>query len=146
MSDLTIGDFWGIDVIEPSMNDGKGCSVVIVRTKKGEHLFEKINKDLICKSVSYEECIKFNPAEYKSVDRPENRTEFYHDLNLILFDDLVKKYRPHKTIFRKILSKTKRIVKNFILKNDKNGGGTNILKNENYGILLSFAKHKERGD
>ncbi len=34
LSDLTIGDFWGIDTIAPEMNDSKGTSLVIVQRIK----------------------------------------------------------------------------------------------------------------
>lgn len=42
LSDLTIGDFWGIDTIAPEMNDSKGTSLVIVRTNQGEEIFNRL--------------------------------------------------------------------------------------------------------
>lgn len=40
--DLTIGDFWGIEKFNPSLADGMGTSLAIVRTKQGMQLLEKI--------------------------------------------------------------------------------------------------------
>lgn len=33
-SDLTIGDFWGIEKIAPELDDDKGCSLIIAHTDK----------------------------------------------------------------------------------------------------------------
>lgn len=38
--DLTIGDFWGIEKWKPELADGKGTSLVIVRTAAGQALME----------------------------------------------------------------------------------------------------------
>ncbi len=91
-ADLTIADFWGIDLIEPSINDNKGVSMVIVRTKKGNELFSKIKKKIKYKQVDYEQAIVNNSAEYKSVSKPENRESFFEDMNNTSFDYLQKKY------------------------------------------------------
>lgn len=40
--DLTMGDFWGIDVLDPEMNDYKGTSAVLVNNEKGEYLFQSL--------------------------------------------------------------------------------------------------------
>ena len=40
--DLTMGDFWGIDVLDPDMNDYKGTSAVLINHEKGEHLFQRL--------------------------------------------------------------------------------------------------------
>lgn len=42
MSDMTIADFWGIEEIAPEMDDGKGTSLIITRTNKGQNLFDSI--------------------------------------------------------------------------------------------------------
>lgn len=40
--DITIGDYWGISDYDKSLSDGKGTSVVLVNSKKGEEIFEKV--------------------------------------------------------------------------------------------------------
>lgn len=65
-SDLTVADFWGIDDVEPEMNDNKGVSLVIVRTEKGKELFSAVSKELVLKSVSYEDGVRSNKSEYQS--------------------------------------------------------------------------------
>ena len=34
-SDITIADFWGIDIIDPAFDDDKGCGLVLINTDKG---------------------------------------------------------------------------------------------------------------
>ena len=77
MSDLTIGDFWGIDAVAPKMNDGNGTSLVLVRTDKGRKAFDLISSGMIKQKVSYEEGVRCNPAEYKSCVRPPERDTFF---------------------------------------------------------------------
>lgn len=90
--DMTIADFWGIEDIAPEMNDGRGTSVVITRTHKGQELFDSIKSELKWKEVSYEEGVRSNPSDYKSVARPQQRDTFFRDLDNIPFEEMEKKY------------------------------------------------------
>ena len=46
-SDISIGDFWGIEKVAPSFNsDNRGVSLVIVNTEKGQRLLEKSEGEL----------------------------------------------------------------------------------------------------
>ena len=110
-SDLTIADFWGIDNVAPEMNDGKGTSLVITRTDKGDSLFEIISKNLIKKAVTYEAGVSHNPSEYSSVRYPNKRNCFYGDLDSLGFDKMIQKY-GQMSIRRHV----KVILKNLILK------------------------------
>ena len=110
LSDYTIADFWGIDAIAPEMNDGKGTSLVLIRTDKGNEIFEKIKGKLNFKEVTYEDGIKRNPAEYRSRVRPPQRDTFFSDMRSMTFIELEKKYAapikvPLKIMIKKIISK-----------------------------------------
>lgn len=91
-ADITIGDFWGIEAVAPRINDGKGISIAIIRTEKGQILFDKIKDKLVYTEVSYEDGIKWNPAEFKSVNKPSERDTFFGDMHELSFDELRKKY------------------------------------------------------
>ena len=41
-SDLTVGDFWGIEHVRPDFDDGMGVSMVILRSEKAERLWSAI--------------------------------------------------------------------------------------------------------
>lgn len=93
-ADITLGDFWGIEKICPEINDGKGVSLVLIRSNKGQELIDKISNGILLKQVSYETALKYNAAEYASAKMPENRTEFFHDMNVLTFKKLARKYLP----------------------------------------------------
>lgn len=45
-SDITLGDFWGWEKTDAAFNsDNKGCSLVLINTKKGERLFSAGSND-----------------------------------------------------------------------------------------------------
>lgn len=109
-SDISIADFWGIESVAPEMCDGKGTSLILVRTKKGKKAFEQINDKIVMKTVSYEDAVKGNPAEYRSAKRPEQRDTFFIDMKMMDFSELKQKYVV------KIQVPLKRRVKNAIKK------------------------------
>lgn len=43
VSDITIGDFWGIEKVRPDLNDKKGTSCVLINTKLGKQIFDKLD-------------------------------------------------------------------------------------------------------
>ena len=112
-SDMTIADFWGIENIAPEMNDGRGTSVVITRTEKGQELFDSIKHDLKWKEVSYEEGVRSNPSEHSSVSRPRQRDAFFTDLDKLSFEEMEKKYAHdiRVPLRRRVVSIIKRIIK-----------------------------------
>ena len=113
MADITLADFWGIDRVAPEMNDGKGTSLVLVRTEKGKKLFQEILSNLKIKVVSYEDGVAGNSAEYKSVVRPSERDVFFDDMNRFSFEELKAKYGTTRPIlFRK---KVKLFVKKILI-------------------------------
>ena len=97
-SDLTIADFWGIKDVAPEMNDGLGTSLVLIRTKKGQEIFNYISCEMKLKEVTYEAGVKGNPAEYKSCIRPSQRDTFFDDMYTMSFEELEEKYRMAHTI------------------------------------------------
>lgn len=45
-SDLTVGDFWGIEKVRPDMDDGMGTSMVILHTDKAEMVWDQVQEEL----------------------------------------------------------------------------------------------------
>lgn len=62
ISDLTIGDFWGIWDIDSEMDDNKGTSVVLVQSQRGAELLQSITDQLVLKPVTLEETSRHNSA------------------------------------------------------------------------------------
>lgn len=90
ISDITIADFWGIHNIMPDIDDDKGISCVIIHSKKGEELFNKVVKNKF--KVNINDIKKYNPAIIKSAQKPFNRDAFFNDLKYNNFKVIKRKY------------------------------------------------------
>lgn len=106
-ADITIGDFWGVEEVFPELNDGKGVSSTIVRTKKGQQLFKEIDGAIVMKQCAYSDITRKNSAEISSVPVPDERKLFFEDMNRLNFTQLENKY-----IGTKFKQKLKKIFKN----------------------------------
>lgn len=80
VSDLTIGDFWGIWNIAPEMDDNKGTSLVLVQSEKGAVLLERIRNRMMLKPVTLEEASRENPAIVKTMAVQEKRQDALRQL------------------------------------------------------------------
>ncbi len=110
VSDITVGDFWGIEKIEPSFYSELGVSLIIVNTKKGEKILEEIKDDLILKNVTMNDAIKKNHNLTHPSEKKVERKEIY--IKMDNFGNCAKKYMLPK-------NKIKIIVKNAIPKKIK---------------------------
>ncbi|MGN0202621.1 MAG: Coenzyme F420 hydrogenase/dehydrogenase, beta subunit C-terminal domain [Candidatus Cryptobacteroides sp.] len=77
-SDITLGDFWGIDKLMPEFDDDKGCSVVSVNTDAGRRALDKL--EMVALEVPAEEAFKHNPSFHSSVRPHVNRNWFFYVL------------------------------------------------------------------
>lgn len=75
LSDITLGDFWGIEFIMPEMDDNKGTSIVLVHTNKGTEFLNTLS--VIQKAIDYATIIRYNPCIVKSTIRHPNRKNFF---------------------------------------------------------------------
>lgn len=132
-SDITIADFWGIHRVATEMNDGKGTSLVLIRSEHGEQVFNLIRDKMKWKEVSYEDGVRGNPAEYSSPSRPSQRDTFFEDMANLNFNELVSKYAVPTSEAKKI--ELKRKIKHIIAPIIQKRGGYNIY---NYGVLFIF--------
>lgn len=78
-SDLTIGDFWGIERFFPDMDDDKGISVVVVSSKKGEEILNDLFLELREANI---EDVKESNGGFRDKLRPhKKRQEFFIRFN-----------------------------------------------------------------
>ena len=115
-SDITLGDFWGIEKLDCSMTDNKGTSVVIVRTDKGQTLFDGAKEDMVWKEVSYEDGVKQNPSEYSSSSMPLNRLSFFEDMEKFSFNALYEKYTSTASLWRRGIWKARQLLLKIVRK------------------------------
>lgn len=75
VSDITLGDFWGIWYIDPEMDDNKGTSVVLVQSEKGRMLWEEIKDKIKYRKVSLEQASQYNPSMLVASKAKQNRED-----------------------------------------------------------------------
>ena len=75
VSDLTIGDFWGIWDISPEMDDDKGTSVVLVQSPQGAQIMNAIAESMTLLPVSLEEASRQNGAMLRPSPASPRREE-----------------------------------------------------------------------
>ena len=110
VSDITMGDFWGIEKYKPDFDDNKGVSLTLLHTKKGEAIFESVKECLIYESSSIDEC-KQQRHLTEPAKRSPKRDVFWKDYYEYGFEYVAKKYTNYGFINR-----VKHKIKNNILK------------------------------
>lgn len=78
LSDISLGDFWGIESVLPNFSDNKGTSAIILNTTKGKDFFNDIRHGLVTETVTYEDVLKGNPALVKPVEKPSKSDKFWN--------------------------------------------------------------------
>lgn len=77
-SDVTIGDFWGIERTVPDMFDDKGVCALLCNTRKGVTLVDSLGIDK--KECGYSQVLQGNPALVATAKDNKNRQMFYECL------------------------------------------------------------------
>ena len=113
-SDITLGDFWGIQNVHPEALDRLGVSAVICNTGKGAAALDSIRGQLETGTSSMDEVMPGNPALVRSVDPYPKRDEFLADVAVgMSVDGLRRKWTFEPSLGQKVrgfLSRAKRKV------------------------------------
>lgn len=76
-SDITLGDFWGVENFPDIPNDNTGISLLIIHSNKGVNLLNLCKSEIYLNEVDYKKAIKYNPSIETSSILPSNRKEFF---------------------------------------------------------------------
>ena len=80
IADISLGDFWGVDEYDKSLNDDNGISIVLVNNNKGLSAINTVRDKCMLKEVPYSVAIKKNPnIKQSSVSEPK-RIAFLEDV------------------------------------------------------------------
>lgn len=105
-SDMTLGDFWGIERVDPAFDDDRGCSVVLVYNPVWKSVLEGV--DIRC--VTYDQVLPGNPSIECSVRSSINRNYLFRlldrgrhvaDIHRLCFDPSPVR-RIRRLLFRKL--------------------------------------------
>lgn len=91
-SDITIGDFWGIQNVFPDFDDDKGTSALIINTQKGQEIINQLYINKI--KCPFDSIKQYNSALYKSSPIPPERKLFWDSKEYSLKKRIMQ-YTPH---------------------------------------------------
>lgn len=83
-SDMTIGDFWGINRLMPDFDDDKGVGLVLINTDKGQEVFESLNMEIRESSLEKTKCLNggFNETVSAHIKRKSFFDKFACNTNI----------------------------------------------------------------
>lgn len=110
-SDITIGDYWGIQNVMPKFYDRMGVSLVIVHTESGRELFNNVSSAIEYQISNRKECLQ--PRLISPQLRPNDRDLFWSDMQEKGMDYCIEKYveQYNVSIKEKIKKYLKRLLK-----------------------------------
>ena len=113
LSDLTIGDAWGIEKCMPELDDDRGTSVVLVNSEKGQKLFDRISSRLVSRQGRLDTLLPPDADSRRSVKAHPNRSRFFAGLEQgQSLEQLTALTR--KSGYRRLLSWGKRTLKRLL--------------------------------
>lgn len=107
-SDITIGDFWGVQENYPDFYEKMGTSLVIVQSVFGRDLLEQVKDQLYLTEVKKGDCLQ--PRLMYPATKPQFYDRFWVDYHNRGMKETIKKYEKEggsgqgriKTIFRNV--------------------------------------------
>jgi acetyltransferase-like isoleucine patch superfamily enzyme len=118
-----LGDFWGIENVDSSLDKNLGTSMISINNEKGYKFFEAVKDKLVWKEVELEQILAGNRMPYMGggIQYPSwiDRKQFFEAIDKYPFHEVALKYFPLEKPAKELTAKSK-------------------LKN----ILLLFHKHK----
>jgi len=101
-SDITLGDFWGIENIDKTMDQDIGTSLIMVNSDKGMTFFESLGNAIIKKEFKKEDAEKGNLAMNNPLKATNNdRKAFFDALDKMPFKQVAKKFFPMSLLLQK---------------------------------------------
>ncbi len=76
-ADITLADFWGLEKSLADFQDGKGVSLVLVNSARGQELFEAVSGGLDYRSSTVEDCLQ--PSLEKPFAKPPVYNDFWRE-------------------------------------------------------------------
>lgn len=99
-SNITLGDFWGINQMALELDDDKGCSLLIIHHKSTEDWIQ--NELSLSNSFLLDDVVPYNPSLKNPVKAHINRAYFFHLLKTKGFNESWKLVNSSNILYRLI--------------------------------------------
>lgn len=98
ISDLTLGDFWGIKNSNKFKAHRAGTSVLLVNTQTGNQVWQQVKKYFVYEERTLSEAVLKNRNIVEPTSEPERRVGMVKDLFVLKKKDYIKKYKLQLTL------------------------------------------------
>ena len=98
VSDITIGDFWGINSLMPEFRDEIGVSIAVLNTPRGKGAFESVQEELIVREANWESAMHRQPRLAGGAQNqpfPGRRKAFWSDFSKKPMEKVLRKHTPY---------------------------------------------------
>lgn len=95
VSDITIGDYWGIEKYHPELDDDKGTSLLIINSQKGKALFESLKN---VNKTQLKQMEIFQPQLQHPAQKPKKYSRFWKIYTTKGFKTVIIKYYNYGTL------------------------------------------------
>lgn len=93
-ADITIGDFWGIEMYRPDIDIDKGGSLVLVNSEQGVRGLNEIKGKLFLEPCPFDWGLGRNQYLINNYPMPAQRKTFFSDYGRMSMRELIKRYPP----------------------------------------------------
>lgn len=116
VADISLGDFWGIEKVDPSFDSPNGISVVLLNNPKGKAFYHSLGDRVVNRPETLEDAVKDNPHLLHSASRPSvDRGKFYEELDKSGFRKAMDMYgKPRVSMVRRILRFPVRLLRRIV--------------------------------
>lgn len=105
VGDITLGDFWGIENIEPEFYSEKGVSLVLINNIKGEKLLNEVNQFVFISEKKEIHAMEKNHNLYAPTTRTIKRNTIYKGIDKYDTKIFIEKNLKERNYGKKILKK-----------------------------------------
>lgn len=111
-TDLTIGDYWGIESVLPDFYDPMGNSLILVQSDMGRRLLTTLQDRIELAKSLVQDCLQ--PRLYSPAQKNPQAEMFWKDFEKFGVEKLVRKYREDGkllALYKKLYYKGIRVIK-----------------------------------
>lgn len=80
ISDFTMGDLWGHEILLPNFGDNLGVSLVMVHSEKASKIFTMLSKQMVFMEINPLDAVRFNPSIVLPSKMSLKRNAFFIEL------------------------------------------------------------------
>ncbi|MGN1000554.1 MAG: Coenzyme F420 hydrogenase/dehydrogenase, beta subunit C-terminal domain [Bacilli bacterium] len=100
-SDIQLGDFWNIDLVEPKIYNKLGTSAIIIKSEKGSNLFNRISNNIEYYKISEDKLASCNPSYLALKSDDVLRNDFFSDFSMAKNKiNIIKRYSKYSLLER----------------------------------------------